>query len=320
MSIQRFTWYEAPLWYFWETKINSRCDFLILQITGKKFYLSIFDWLATPSNYTNNNDLMLSIVDEVFTIVRVKTPQWECLNFFTVFNSVSVNCFQVNVYNENSSKLFGNIFWTLAFTGSFYRLLELWHFSDEFIEKWYKQLLLLKLPISRFDFAIDFLFNNVPDFPSIKEFFPLVKDSRLQRTWSTNAQLNSWGIWRKVNGTTYIRLYNKFVEISDPEWIYLYWDYLKDYKSVYRLEYEFRHKFTNYTWDQDELYDKILWYTWLEDKKYLTYTPRIELDLSDEIHKLRYIKIFLKMAENLEKNWLDPITLITEHFDNSNSL
>jgi hypothetical protein len=275
-------------------------------------YKNFINWLEVKMDDDNASEVMVTIVDEVFTIKKNKTPNGTWYLFSCTYNSQPSSVFHFTEFSAKNKALF-NTDWIMHFYGAFFRMKDLEWFSEDFLA--FIDDHFLDFPISRIDYRYDFIdTEKIHPFPLKKDVFPTMRKDKKYRTWYKWDQLESWALGRKENKTIYIRMYDKLVHLNhDFRKIYLYWD-LNDKKSYQRLEYEFWNKYCLwYRWkDIDSLITKIHATSWIlpSEYKWLLYKPRSKLDLNDEIHRTRYVKIFKSMAQTLENSGIDPISII----------
>ena len=269
----------------------------------------IFDLDTDNSNYW-----VVEFVDEYFWINKYKSPLWDSYTFSVTFNSVSVPIFVITQYNKHQTEFCNNQWWIIHFYGAYFRLIELEHFStllQSTIQNHF-----LHSPIVRLDYRFDFLsYKYIRSVPSAETVLPnMRKNKKIVPDMYACWKIQSWTVWKSKYKTVLIRLYNKLDELAwNMKKIFLYWD-IDKFKTFFRLEYEFWHKWCAwYLWkDLPELLQKAYATSWIEPSTFTwnLYKPQIALDLSNKISKLRYVKMFKSMAKNLKKNWIDPISLI----------
>lgn len=280
------------------------------KIIDKFFTNRIFD-LDTD----NSNFWMIRFIDEHLSIHKYKWPTWYCYAFSCTINTSPQTLFEITNFSKHHSDFSNWQWWVIHFYWTYFRAIELWQLSDDFILEINKTF--SSSPVVRMDYRFDFLSTtHVYDLPSPLEVLPNLRKNKKWKRYLKWEKLQSWEVWNKMNKTVFIRLYNKLEEL---EWnlkkTYLYSD-IDKFKSFFRLEYEFGFKWCAwYVWsDIPKLFEKAFWTSWLEPTnfKWNMYKPQVALDLSDKIDKLRYIKMFRSMAWNLQKNWIDPILLLQE--------
>lgn len=263
----------------------------------------------------NANWWIFNFVDEVITIVKGKSSTWNFYIMSIDYQGVSIPIMCYNEYDDVRKKLF-HYDWIFHFYGSFFRLDSLSWFSDWFISS--IDSIFSNNFITRLDYRFDFLDKDIKLFPfSPKLIFPDVRSNKKWKVFNKWwwDEVESWQLGKKENRTVFIRMYNKQVELdTNLKKIYLYWD-LVDYKTFFRLEYELWEKFCwSYRgFEKDQLLNKVFTMTWIVpgDFTWTMYSPKIVVDLKDELSRVRYIKTFRTMAQNMRKNWIDPIMIIS---------
>ena len=308
------TWNIANKNIFKYNTYSHWIDYLSYWILNKNILKDFFTNRLYNLDTDNSNFWAIQFLDEVFSITKLSISNWTWYIYSVVYNWISISIFEITEYSQRHSEFCNNQFWVVHFYGAYFRLIELWHFSSWFIEKINNIFSLC--PISRLDYRFDFIdnkkVNKIPEpwlvLPNIR------KNKKIRKYYSWINTLQSWSVWNKLNKTIFIRLYNKLDELKwNLKKTYLYWDFDK-FKSYIRLEYEFGYKWCAWYLWQDilKLIDKAFWTSWIEVSsfKWNLYKPQIALNLSDQIDKLRYIKMFKSMAKNLKNNWIDPILII----------
>lgn len=293
-------------------KFSHGCDYLSLSLDNYECINDFFNLRIKTLDTDNSNYGILDLFWEVLTIQKLKSPTWYAYIYSISFNSVSIPIFNINVFDERNV----NFTWTLGviqFYWSYFRIIELDWFWDSFVSNIEKRF--SDLYISRYDYRFDFISSWYVKFPDISKIFEKIrkwrKIKKYESSWTD--ELESFSIWNKVNKNSFIRFYNKKIELNDNlKKLFLYWDIFKDINTFHRLEYEFGIKFT---WthkfkDIDLLKQSVFDYTWFKEVSWLRYyKPRNVVDLSDEMQKLRYIKQFVTMWRNLQLNWVDIYSL-----------
>ena len=309
------TWNLADKKIFDYTKFSHWIDYLTFWLSSKEIVESLFTDRIFNLDTDNSNFWAVRFDDEVLSIQKYKSPSWYSFAYSVVFNWASIPIFVINEFSYTQKDFCNNQWGVIHFYWAYYRLIELNHFSKTFIESINK--LFLESPISRLDYRFDFLNKDeIISLPWPKEVLPYLRNNKKRKLYHKWPKLQSWEVWNKVNKTVFIRLYNK---IDELEWnlkkLLLYWDLKKeDVKTFFRLEYEFWYKWCAWYFWKDilKLINKAFKTSWLEPSnfKWNLYKPQVCLDLSNEIDKLRYIKIFKSMAKNLKQNWINVISLI----------
>jgi hypothetical protein len=308
------TWNLAEKNAFKYDEYSHWIDYLSYWIIDSKIIEPFFTNRIFNLDTDNSNFWVINYIDELLSIHKYKSPTWDSYQFSVTFESISIPIFVINEYSDKQSEFCNNSWGIIHFYWAYFRLIELWHFSDEFIRSINKNF--VSCPISRMDYRFDFCSYKEYSIPKVKQVLPNIrKNKKLNEHWTSN-HLESWDVWNKQNKTVFIRCYNKLLELWwNIKKNYLYSD-IDKFKSFYRLEYEFWNKWCAwYLWiDIDKLIDKAFNTSWLEPNKFKwnQYKPQVALDLTDKIERLRYIKIFKSMAKNLKNNGLDPISLINE--------
>lgn len=313
--VKKKSWNQANKKIFKFEKYSHWIDYLSFWIPDKDYVVDFFTDRIFNLDDDNSNFWAVNFCDEILSINKYKSPTGFSYTFSVVFNSISIPIFVITEFSVSHSEFCGGQWGITHFYWAYYRLIELKHFSEIFIN--HINMIFYDTPISRIDYRFDFFHTKEQKIPTISEVFPNIRKNKKSREYSKNKQLQSWDIWNKANKTIFIRLYNKKDELNwNLKKTFLYWDII-DFKSFIRLEYEFWQKFCFwYTWkDIFLLIDKAFSTSWIEksDFSWNLYKPKVVLDLSDEIQKLRYIKIFKSMAKNLKSNWINPFVLLSDY-------
>lgn len=318
----RKTWNEFNISSFWNKNdyyFSKWIDYLSLSLNNF-WQIQPFVWTRIKSlDYDNSNYWIIQICDELLTANKTKSPNWDAYIYSISYNWVSIPIFNINIHNKYTYDL-TNSYWVIHFYWSYYRLIELDYFSQYFLDYIYNNF--KDNLISRIDYRFDFLYKKDVKFQTKEQLFPNLRKNRFSRFYQTSDSIQSFDIWKKAYKNVFIRFYNKLIELDwNLKKLYLYWDILtKEIKSFHRLEYEFWIKFTHWykLKDIEELKNKIYNYTWYKKNTNFInyYKPQVVIDLSDEIHKLRYIKVFTTMYKNLKNNWVD-IEKLLKTLDNN---
>jgi len=294
-------------------KVSFWLDWLSFSVKSSQYFFSHFTYdLQSKLDDDNANMSIAVVVDEIFTFTKTKISNWTAYYFSMVYNSVPFTVFCYVDYNDHTKKMF-NTDWTLIVYGAYFRILELWYFSDDFLE--YFKNFYSDLYITRCDYRYDFFSEKYFAIPAPYDIFPNMRKDKKKRLWKKWDNLISWDLWNKLNYTVFIRFYNKNIELQwNLKKLYLYWD-IEQYKTFFRLEFELWSKFTNGFLGKeiDLLIEKINTMTWINPWDYqgTQYKARIVTDLSSPVHMHRYVKIFCSMAENLYNNGINPHEILT---------
>lgn len=307
------TWNIADISKIKHEKFSHWIDWLSFSLWDMDLVSPFFTERIQTLDYDNANWWVTQYLDEIFTIRKHKAPTWDAYNFLVTYNTIPVPIFEIVFFNARQQKFTWSS-WIIHFYGSFFRLIELEYFSDHFIKS--IDSTFYETPITRIDYRFDFLSKEKHNVPLPQKIFPNLRKNKRGRNWTRpwTWEIESWDLWNKTNKTIFIRFYNKIKELDgNLKKLYLYWD-IKDYKTFHRLEYELWYKFCAWTLGKDiwQLLNKVYSMSGIVpwDYKGNLYIPQTSLDLSDELQKNRYIKIFTSMAINLKKNWFDPISII----------
>jgi len=307
------TWNLAEKSAFIYDEYSHWIDYLSFWISNWDIVKDFFTDRIYDLDTDNSNFWVVKFYDELFSIHKYNSPSWIAYQFSVSYESISIPVFVITQYSSGRSVFCNNQRGITHFYWSYFRLIELWHFSDWLINK--INLMFSSCPISRMDYRFDFCsFDKVLDMPEPDKVLPYMRSNKKRRKYFKWNRLQSWDVWNKSNKTIFIRLYNKLDELNwNIKKTYLYSD-IDKFKSFIRLEYEFGFKWCSwYTWSSiPELIEKAFYTSWFEKNSFWwnLYKPQLALDLSDKIDKLRYMRIFKSMAKNLHNNWIDPISVI----------
>lgn len=273
-------------------------------------------------DWDNSNFWVVQVADEILSIKKFKASTGDAYQFFCTYNTISIPIFEITQFSASQSEFCNNQWGVIHFYGAYFRLIELDYLTDMFISA--VQSPFYNSPLARFDYRFDFLQKkeNINDetqkidIPTPEQVFPRIRKNKKRKYYYTWPRLQSWELGNKTNKTIFIRLYNKLDELDwNLKKLYLYSD-IKKYSSFFRLEYEFWNKWCAWITGKDisKAIQKSFKTSWLEptDFTWNLYKPRTFLDLSDELHKLRYIKIFTSMGKNLHENGICPYTILNE--------
>lgn len=286
-------------------------DYITYQFSEKN-YLELKQYLMweiktdkeTIELNTSNNAYWITYLNtwELFVITKTKTWNWMAYTYSITYNTIPVPIFQFKIYNNETKDTF-NILGSLKFYGSYFRIQHVGQLDDQlektlkiFTDFWF---------IKRIDYRYDFLDKKVISMPTAKKILPLMRKDKKNKPRKTWDILESWDCWSRINQTVFIRMYDKNIQLwKDLKGIFLYWDILnQDFKTFHRLEYQFWTKYCSwYQWkDIDKLIEKINYSTNIipSEFNWTLYKPKNIIDLSNEIHRNRYIKIFKSMYDNL---------------------
>jgi hypothetical protein len=309
------TWNIADKEIFKYDEYSHWIDYISYWIFERKIIEIFFTDRIFDLDTDNSNFWVVKFHDELLSITKYSAPSGEAYLFSCTYETISIPIFVITEFSTAHSSFCNNQRGITHFYGAFYRLIELWHFSDDFLIK--INTIFQDCPITRLDYRFDFCsFEQKQTLPLPEEVLPNIRSNKKRRLYYRWARIQSWDVWNKDNKTIFIRLYNKLDELWwNIKKTYLYSDVDK-FNSFYRLEYEFWIKWCAwFLWkDVDELVQKAFSTSWLEKNwfHWNLYKPTLALDLSDKIDKLRYIKIFRSMAKNLKKNWVNPYLIIEE--------
>lgn len=303
-------------WYF-----SFWIDYLTFSLTKKQ--TDLLNWFLlwnVKINETNTNELLTRLnSDEIFHVTKTRTSNWEAYTFSITYETIPVSIFQFIIYWDIYKETF-NINSSLKLFWWYYRLEALWNIIPNNLKLFLQDFTNWAL-ISRIDYRYDFIFKEFLPVPLINTILPKKRKNKKRKPYYTWDELESWDCWKKINKNVFIRLYNKNIElVKKLKWLYLYWDILKeDYKTFHRLEYEFWQKYTAwFFWSEiDELIQKINRTTWIHTSNFTKnmYKPKRVIDLTNELDRNRYIKVFKSMAKTLKTNWLDPNILFNDSND-----
>lgn len=305
---------EAKKSAFKYDKFSHGLDYLSFWLKNKQEIAHFFNDRIFQLDFDNSNFWAIQIWEEIFSINKYKWNTWDCYAYSVTFQSLPVPVFVITEFSSRQSELCWWQWGIIHFYWAYFRLLSLDFFSQNTTDALMTSF--QDSPITRIDYAFDFFKTEEQILPTPDKVFPKMRSNKKKQLWQKWNRLQSWGLWNKMNKTVYIRLYNKKDELKNNiKKIYLYWD-TEIYKTFFRLEYEFGIKFTKWlSWKQlPELISRIHKYTWLQPSQFKGnfYKPRIKLDLTDQIHKIRYVKMYRSMTKTLLDNWLNPISLIED--------
>lgn len=293
-----------------------RCD--IKNIKENQPFINYFDFKNSLLDFDNSN-IACEIIDWFnITFNKVNLNNWTGLIWSLVYNETSIPVFIILEYYKHNKKKF-NSWGKIDFYGQFCRLKELWIIKDYFFKKHIEN-----MPLTRYDWKID-LFNLWLKNWYVKyEYFcdrvnklvetnwKIWKEMDLFTKWN-KSKIHSWKLWNKENKTSLLRWYDK-IKDTQVKWKFaLYGDYFT-FKSVFRLEWEFWVKFCKWHTlkEIEKLLIKINKFLKIDielyrGKFYFTYE---KLDLSDEIQKLRYFKMFKWYLKWVIENNINPYQFV----------
>lgn len=310
------TWNIYSQKYFENTfdELSSWIDFMTFSLNrgmSKNFENKILKNIQL--NDTNTNLAFTLFFEIPLTITYTKTQIWDWYTFFTNYNELSIPLFQYVKCDLNQITHFKR-HWQFILYWAFFRLLSLDYFSSDFINTLYT--FIWEYFFSRIDFRIDWLsYNNIIDTPPTILVIPNIRSNKSVKLYQKNNYLESWEAWKREYKTIFIRYYNKRIELEkNLKWSFLYNDILKKFKSFHRLEYEFWQKYLKWYQfkDLDLLLSKIYNTTWFSFSNFswCVYQPKEDLNFDNVKLKNNYINNFIKMGNNLYKNWLNPFELL----------
>ena len=310
----------------------KKSNFPDVKVLEKDSFSHGIDWLSLSlHSFSNINPFFTSrlynldsdnasfwvvqFADENLSIQKAKSSTWDSFYFSVSYLSISVPIFCITKYNSHISQLTGAI-WIIHFYGAYFRLISLEYISDFFQAE--IKMHLKDCPISRIDYRFDFLWFEPSSVPTAMEVFPKMRANKKWKVYLKPAtwEIESWELWSRVNKTIFTRFYDKNLELSwNLKSLFLYWDIISKYKTFHRLEFEFLYKYCHwYTLETLwQLIQNIYNTTGILESTHIwnNYSPQIKLDLTDEIQKNRFIKIFVGMASRLKENWIDPHDVLT---------
>jgi len=295
------------------------------------FYCELFPFenIIAKLNTTNSSQIYDEINDIAYSVCS--TRQGYILQAHYTYKRVAYKIFD---YTSFGNKNWTNPYSTLQLTGSYYRLVELLEFEENFILGLIqnKKSDLEKSKITRLDYAIDFMQKKENKkkisvdkkiykyrawtFVKKSDFYTIdTVDDNKQPLSITYETIYNWSVKSK---NMFIRCYNKLLDIWKKK-NYLYSDY-NQFENVIRLEFVLYHKFIQdknilQVFEVEEkMQDLLLWnYTWK------IYKPVRQLDFSlrTELQQKRFtqktIDDFIVLLQNSV-----PVCnlLLTSLFDN----
>jgi len=250
-------------------------------------FLNYFEQIICTIDDDNSNIFIDDSFVHTITWNKIYLPTGVALIGSIVFRDISVPCFCYNDFHVSNKALF-NSFWKFDFYWQYFRLLEIWFIDSDFNEFFFNKF--KNCQITRLDYKIDFF-----DYYKDKLFSSdLLIKGAINTPWqeyNTWWYVNSWRKWNKTSHTWLVRAYDKLRDINSKNKMGLYWDYLV-FKNVFRLEFEFLNKWC-YGFNLSDL-DKLVLkcenfisFKPLNCEQYKTYD---KLDLTNELHKIKYIR------------------------------
>jgi len=297
------------------SQITFWIDYLRLNLSFNNIYTSIYEFFRIQIkklDTDNSNFLYLNMWDNTYTAQKIKLSNGTGLIFSLSYYEVVVPCFIYVEYSPAHQKQFQS-FWKLDFYWSFFRLKDL----KKIEEKFYINDIFQEMEISRLDWRIDLFEYKYWNIPHTKI---QARSNSFLDTHKTAWKINSWRYWNKANKTLLVRWYDKKLDIESKWKFRLFWDY-QQYKSVFRLEWEFLNLFCKgyKLKNLEEIIKKAYKYCWLDSVSFVwkflhTYE---KIDLTDEFEKRKYCNTMLWYIKNALKNWVNVYDLIDVELEKS---
>lgn len=284
------------------------CDYMRLCFNQD---IEKFDSWLDNLDFDNSNIWYYDFWDITINYQKIKVSLWVALHFSVSYSWVAVPVFQYVKFNKQTRDL---IWYSGKFDvySSYYRLLELWFFSKNYVTYFIRAFSLEDPFITRYDFRIDF-FNNYRhvDIPTPESLIDVHVQSKLE-VFKQGWIITNWSVWSKESWRYLMRLYNKKLDTNKKwKWI-LFSDYLC-FESVHRLEYQFESAFCRWFHLSDliKLEDKI--YTSLNLHNNFEGCLFYKYDSSKEINsynKWSHIQRFKNQTNKFVKAWYNPFILM----------
>ena len=292
-------------------KFSEWIDYIRVKINldlDKKI-LNYFDTIIWTIDNDNSNIYIDNSFEFPITWNKIYLPTGPALIWTIVFRNISIPCFCYNEFHETNKRLFKS-YWKFDFYWQFFRLREIQFISDDFYYFFFK--IFWQSQVTRLDYRFDF-FNYYEN----KLFSPDLIITEAKNTpwkdYKTWENVHSWLRWTKTSYQWLVRWYDKLKDINSKWKMGLYWDYFQ-FNTIYRLEFEFLHKWC-YGFildDLEQLKQKCINHInfkplWCE--RYKTYDL---LDLSNYSDRIKYIRTSNWYLKHLIENNINIFDLVED--------
>lgn len=284
-------------------RVRYGIDYLRLNFDKPiRFFSDKMSWLVSNSD---------TIVEDWRTYSKIPLPFGICCMVSYSYNGISIPIMLYNTFWGNSII---QKYARLDFYGSFFRLINVWEFPEDYFTSFVKNITDETPTISRIDYCYDLFYENEKELPNPKKILKEVNNSTKVCIYKKGLDQNeSWSCWSKTNKRYLIRYYNKLLDTQKKWKYFLYGDYLH-WKWVHRFEIEFWPKFTRgYTLESIwSLLLKIQYFMGISDDffngtMFYKYESKFELN---EYNKTRFFKQFVSKAKKIFYAKLNPYEVV----------
>lgn len=328
------------------TTYSDWIDHLTLNM---KKELPRFHHILATLDDDNSNTYFGSLWEYKISYTKNHSKNWTFLNITVSIEDIPYTLFQYLEYNKKKQEFLKSI-WSFTIYSTYFRLIEKKAIEKDFIELFLGEEYdtILRFPISRIDYKIDFFFNEKTKFPEKTKLIEIRKDSKnefykiqppqIQNLKHQKIVANAtyykweiitwWNIGNKSNKSIFLRMYDKLIDSIAKSKVMLYDDYLI-YENVFRLEGEFRTKFNKYEKTTSKITKKIMPYTywtleWLKEKCKAYYglsnsntkatVYQYKTNKKIESYEIRNFNDFWWRACKIALQGLNPFTVILNQF------
>lgn len=294
-------------------KVDFGCDFLILSYNES---VSHFNDLLFWIDDDNSNFWVSEFCSHYFTYSRSTTPNWLWLTFSIEYNWIPTPIFQYVKFNKNSRELFWksakiSIYW------SYFRLETIWEFEVKELTNYLSSISSEDPSITRYDYRIDyFSYKKEVKVPLVTDILWYIHSQSSIITYKSWWKLVDWSVWNRNTWKYMIRYYDKKIDTNKKDKRFLYTDFL-DYKSVHRLEIEFRRQFCRWyklsdlAWLERKIINVLwLWSTIFTSAIFYQYNSESEITLENASN---FIKRYNNLSDKLFKAWYSPFLLVENY-------
>lgn len=308
--------------------INPGCDMLVINLSQPIRNLdTILNMLDSDNSETAS--FSTSLMD--FTVNKIETGEFKICDLSTSIDDTAYKVMQYRVQKSKQKQIQFKLYWQLTFYSTLFRIIELGHIPYKNIIELVEEVFenekhhVLQSSISRYDYKIDFIYSQKPQFPLRKD---LINDPYKRKNEDYYRVFSKWEyttgrkIGSRSNKSYLIRLYDKNEDTRVKNKRHLYGEYLSS-PAVLRLEGEFHTKFMKdenkvpFTLRSiEKLEHKARFFFQLEQsnelKWFLHQYRKKDIDILNIIENLPYIKTTLSRLLKISQGGVNPFTLFVK--------